>query len=442
MRILHTIVTAYNAPGEETPYALFTIQDVTDSTARIKEYNLLHNKLKDEIQQRKEAESKMLIAKEEAEKANDAKSSFLSQMSHELRTPMNSILGFTQLMQMDPENPLNEPQSYNLERVVSAGNHLLALINEVLDLAKIEAGKIELKMEPVSMQKILQEVVSLSQPSALKNNVLLNITSLQQPDVFINGDYLRVKQVLLNLVSNAIKFNKPEGSVNVYFSNKTEGKTTISVTDTGSGLSPENLSKLFTPFERFEAGSTSIEGTGIGLTISQKLAQAMQGTIEVVSTLGKGSTFSLELPVFIKPTLEKFAGVTPVSTSKATITAGKKILYIEGIYENIELVRQILLSQPNYQFIYASEAMKGVEMAFSEAPDLILMDINMPGMNGLDAFAKLAEKIETKSIPVVALSADAMGTDVKKAMDMGFHSYITKPIDVATFLQSLARILE
>jgi PAS domain S-box-containing protein len=442
LRILHTIVTAYKAPHEETPYALFTIQDVTDSTARIKEYNLLHNQFKDEIRQRKEAESKMLKAKEEAEKANEAKSSFLSQMSHELRTPMNSILGFTQLMQMDPENPLSEQQSHNLERVTSAGNHLLALINEVLDLSKIEAGKIDLKMESVSMQKILQEVVSLSQPSALQNNVSLNITGLQQPDVFINGDYLRIKQILLNLVSNAIKFNKPEGSVNVYFFNKTEGTTTISVADTGSGLSPENVSKLFTPFERFEAGSTSIEGTGIGLTISQKLALAMQGGIEVVSALGKGSTFSLELPVFVKPPLENPAGVTPVSTAKATNTTGKKILYIEDIYENIELVRQILLSQPNYQFIYALDAMKGVEMALSESPDLILMDINMPGMSGLDAFAKLAEKIETKSIPVVALSADAMGADVKKAMDIGFYSYITKPIDVANFLQCMTRILE
>jgi PAS domain S-box-containing protein len=441
LRILHTIVTPYLMSGEEAPYALFTIQDVTDQTSRVKEYNLLHKNLMVEIQQRKEAESKMLKAKQEAEKANLAKSTFLSQMSHELRTPLNSILGFSQLMQIDSQNPLNGQQNENLNHAISAGKHLLELINEVLDLAKIEAGKITLKMTPVLIQNVVNEVVSLSQPATLPNNISLNVSGLDQPDLFINGDYLRIKQILLNLISNAIKFNKPNGSVNIHFSVVENEKLILRVEDTGSGFSPENLLRLFTPFERFEAGNTPIEGTGIGLTISKKLAQAMNGDITVTSTLGEGSIFSLELlivdPTPIEPPAEDKSVLSPTGNN----TASKKILYIEDIQENIELVRQIISSQPNYQLVCALNGVKGLAMALSESPDLILMDINMPGMSGLDVFKKLAEKIETQSIPVIALSADAMEADIQKALDMGFHSYVTKPINVINFLKTIERIL-
>ncbi|MBT5026799.1 MAG: hypothetical protein HOM97_00235 [Nitrospina sp.] len=262
---------------------------------------MLHKNLMIEIQQRKEAESSMLKAKQEAEKANLAKSTFLSQMSHELRTPLNSILGFSQLMQIDSQNPLNGQQNENLNHVISAGKHLLELINEVLDLAKIEAGKITLKMTPVLIQNVVNEVVTLSQPATLPNNISLNISGLDQPDLFINGDYLRIKQILLNLISNAIKFNKPNGSVDIHFSVVENEKLMLRVEDTGSGFSPENLLRLFTPFERFDTGNTNIKGTGIGLTISKKLAQAMNGDITVTSTLGEGSTFPLEL-LIVGPT--------------------------------------------------------------------------------------------------------------------------------------------
>lgn len=441
LRILHTIVTPYKNPGDNTLYALFTIEDVTEQTFRINEYNSLHKILQDEIKQRKEAENKMLKAKEEAENANNAKSGFLSQMSHELLTPLNSILGFSQLMQIDSENPLSKQQSANLDKVISAGKHLLELVNEVLDLAKIEAGKIDLNMAPVHVQQVLQKVIALSQPSAKKNEVTLNITGPLQPDIFFEVDYLRIRQILLNLISNAIKFNKPKGSVNVCFTNEINGKIRISVEDTGGGISPENLSRLFTPFEQLEAENTSIEGTGIGLTISQKLAEAMQGSIEVNSTLGKGSIFAVEFRACPGSPIKTSANDAPAPPTKQANSGIKRILYIEDIQTNIELVRQILSSRPKYQFTYALNAMKGIEVALTEPPDLILMDINMPEMDGLTAFGILAEKPETQSIPVIALTADAMGADIKKAMDMGFNSYITKPINVVKFLKTIDSIL-
>ena len=440
LRVLHTIVTPYKVPGSESSCALFTIQDLTDQTSRIREYNSLHKKLKEEIQQRTKAEIKMVKVKEDAEKANNAKSNFLAQMSHELRTPLNSILGFAQLLQLDSDNPLNEQQIQNLEKVSSAGNHLLELINEVLDLSKIEAGKIQLKIEPVETHKILQEVISLIQPSAKDSEISLNVSNLQQPEIFVEGDYLRVKQILLNLISNAVKFNKPKGSVTVSITPIDEN-IRVSVEDTGPGISPDNLSRLFTPFERLRVEDTQVEGTGIGLTISKKLAQAMKGDIEVVSTLGTGSTFSLMLPAAIKPQVGAPAKEVHSISVEQQSTGVKKILYIEDIITNIELVRQVLLRRPNYKFSYSLHAVKGIEMALDEPPDLILMDIHLPEMDGLTAFEKLAEKPETKSIPVIALTADAMGPDIQKALDMGFHDYVTKPINIDKFLTILDKIL-
>ncbi len=441
LRILHTIVTSYKAPDDNETYALFTIQDVTDHTFRINEYNSLHKKLMDEIQQRKEAEIRLLKAKEEAEKANNAKSSFLSQMSHELRTPLNSILGFTQLLRVDSENPLNKQQLENVNKVLSAGDHLLELVNEMLDLAKIESGKIYFKMAPVLVREVLLEVITLSQPAADKNEITINIDGPLQTDIFINADYLRIKQILLNLLSNAIKFNKPKGTVNVLFSSEANGKVKIRVEDTGIGISEENLSRLFDPFERFDAERTSIQGTGIGLTISQKLVKAMNGNIEVKSTLGKGTTFVLEFMTCSDSLLKNLTEKAPNTPSIKSNSDIKKILYIEDIQTNVDLVKQIISNCPGYQLDFSLSPIKGIEMALNNPPDLILMDINMPEMSGLTAFGKLAEKNETKTIPVVALTADAMGPDVKKAMDMGFHSYITKPINVVNFLKSIESIL-
>ncbi|MBT3921414.1 MAG: response regulator [Nitrospina sp.] len=441
LRILHTIVTSYKAPEEVTPYALFTIQDVTNQTFQIREYNSLHKKLKEEIQQRKEAENKILKAKQEAEKANRAKSTFLSQMSHEFRTPLNSILGFTQLLQRDFKSPLNSQQSKNLERVAAAGKHLLGLINEVLDLATIEAGKTNFTPEPVHIQAVLQEVVSLSQPSTKTNKIFLNIEGTQQSDIFIEADYLRIRQVFFNLISNAIKFNKPQGSVYVRFANTGNGKIRIYVEDTGVGISEEDLPRLFNPFERFGTGSTFVEGTGIGLTICRNLVESMGGQIKVVSALGKGSTFTLEFPVLNNQRGEVPAKGLSVAPGKELSLKEKRILYIEDIDTNIELVRQILLDRPNYQLIHSLSASRGIEIALNETPDLILMDINMPEMDGLTAFNKLAEKPETKSIPVIAVSADAMGTDIEKALNIGFRSYITKPINVDKFLETIDSLL-
>lgn len=435
LRILHSIVTPHKVQDKKPAYALFTIQDVTDATQRIQKYDSLNKELKNEILRRQQVENKILNDKMKAQKANDAKSMFLSQLSHEFRTPLNSILGFTQLIMMDTLSPLSKIQRDNLDKVATSGYHLLELINEVLDLAKIEARKIKLTMEPVHLQKVLQEVVSLNQPLAKQMEISLGITCPEKPDIYIYGDYLRIKQILINLISNAIKFNHSKGSVNVTYSNNIKGSIKINVEDTGVGISSEDIPRLFTPFERFKAENSSISGTGIGLTIAHKLAKAMEGSLDTTSILGKGSTFSLSLPVAFDPqegnTSEK-PSYNPVENIKMT---KKKILYIEDIKANIELVKQILKARPHCLFRHAVNGTSGIELALNDVPDLILMDINMPGIDGLTAFKNLSEHPKTKLIPVIAISADAMESDIKHAMDLGFHSYITKPIDVNNFLK-------
>jgi signal transduction histidine kinase len=402
----------------------------------------LENRVKERTSSLEEANSKLLAAKEIAESANKAKSTFLSKMSHELRTPIHAILGFTQLLQMDQKNPLVDYQNENMERVSSAGNHLLKLINEVLDLSKVDSGKIDLNIETLDLIPIVDNVFSISQSLANEKNISLKYEEIPREGCFVEIDVLRFKQAVLNLISNAIKYNKLNGSVVVSYKKQKNGKMRLGFQDTGHGIAEDQMDKIFQPFERFDVDVDQIEGTGIGLTISKRIIETMGGTIGFESVIDEGSFFYIDVPVSDKrPTSMKIE--TPPDSTPASVATNRKkvVLYIEDIPANIDLVRQVLTHRPHIELLSAPNALEGIEMAKTITPDLVLMDIHLPGMNGLEAFKKLQIFEATRNIPVIALTADAMDSDAKKALDMGFYSYITKPIDVSFFLETIDKVL-
>ena len=382
-------------------------------------------------------------AKSAAEKANLAKSDFLSSMSHELRSPLNAILGFAQLM--ESATPLPTPgQAARIAQILQAGWHLLKLINEILDLAVIESGKVSLSLEPVSLADVMSECQAMMEPQAQQRGIRMTFPVFDDP-TFVWADRTRLKQIVINLLSNAIKYNKEQGTVVVDCAVETSKRTRISVTDTGAGLVPEKLAQLFQPFNRLGQEASGVPGTGIGLVVTKQLAELMDGVLGVESNDGAGSVFWIELLSTAAPALVVGGGEPSTAApqpDRLSDTRVRTLLYIEDNPANMMLVEQLIDQRPDIRLVKAVNGIIGVELARSQQPDVVLMDINLPGLSGIEALKILHDDPATTHIPVVALSANAMPRDIAKGMDAGFFRYLTKPIKVVEFMDTLNAALE
>jgi PAS domain S-box-containing protein len=377
-----------------------------------------------------------------ADKANQAKSEFLSSMSHELRSPLNAILGFAQLMESGQPTP-TPAQAGSIDQILKAGWYLLELINEVLDLALIESGRLSMSLEPVSLLEVLLDCQTMIEPLATKRGIELNFPVFSDP-CFVEADRTRVKQVFVNLLSNAIKYNRVNGTVDVTFKAIDHERLHISVRDTGEGLSAAKLTQLFQPFNRLGQEDSDEEGTGIGLVVSKRLVELMGGSIGAHSAPGVGSEFWIELNMAIAH-VHDLTPVTPLLSPTTQPLDGAQVrtlLYVEDNLANMELVAQLIARRADMRLLRATDGVRGIAMARAHLPDVILMDINLPGINGVQALGLLREDPLTRHIPVLALSANAMPRDIERGLDAGFYRYLTKPIKIGEFMEALDQGLE
>lgn len=401
-----------------------------------------------DITERKHAEEALNQAKDAAEEsrrvaeaASGAKSEFLSRMSHELRTPMNAILGFAQLLEMSHKEPLSSIQKERVRQIAKGGQHLLDLINEILDISRIEANRVQISPEPVSVRESIQEVLDLTVPLAVKRHIQV-VTKFDNINAnpFVMADRQRFKQVLLNLLGNAVKYNYDGGSVIIACESTPVNKWRISISDSGPGISQENLTRLFTPFERLEPDRPNIEGTGLGLVLAKRLVEMMQGQIGVDSMVGRGSTFWVELPSTESPVerLERMGGTGGLP---AISTRARKILYVEDNIANFELIQQVLADYSQIKLLWATDAKTGLETALGHRPNLILLDLHLGGTDGAEVLQQLKQDKRTAGIPVVVVSADATSGQVERLISMGAEAYLTKPLNVKHFIRLIEESL-
>ena len=392
----------------------------------------------------KEQNEELKRARSAAEKANLAKSDFLSSMSHELRSPLNAILGFAQLMNSDTPPP-TPSQTASIDQILHAGWYLLELINEILDLAQIESGKFALSSEPTSLSEVMAECQAMIEPLGQKRGINMTFPRFDLP-CFVEADRTRLKQILINLLSNAIKYNQTNGSVEVEVirGNSSPERVRISVRDTGAGLPPEMLAQLFQPFNRLGQERSGEEGTGIGLVMSKRLVELMGGEIGVESTVDEGSSFWFELNAAVAPQLDADIAA-PAADPQSKAQRGallRTLLYVEDNPANLKLIEQLIARRADMRLLSATDGTRGIQLARANQPEVILMDINLPGISGIEALKILREDAATAHIPVVALSANAMPRDVEKGLQAGFFRYLTKPIKVNEFMQTLDAVME
>jgi signal transduction histidine kinase/ActR/RegA family two-component response regulator len=394
----------------------------------------LERRVEERTAQLAAAKEAMKLAKKEAERANRAKSDFLSRMSHDLRTPLNAVLGFAQLLDMDN---LTTDQRESVLQILEAGRHLLGLMNEVLDISRIEAGHLSLSPEPVSVSDTIEQAVKLVRPLATPRRIEIDVLPQNGADRHVQADRQRLNQILLNLVSNAIKYNRAGGRVTLSSSDTPDGRVRINVTDTGAGIRPEKLDLLFKPFERLGADQTGIEGTGLGLALSRGLAEAMDGIVGVESTVDVGSTFWVELAGATAPDSAARVHAAPDHVEPQHAATGT-VLYIEDNASNVRLVERVMgQRRPGITLLTANDGETGIAVALEKHPGLIFLDLHLPDTPGEEVLRRLWADPRTRQIPVAVLSADATSNQSRRLLAAGATAYLTKPLDVSKLLALL-----
>jgi PAS domain S-box-containing protein len=425
-------LTALRRNGEEFPIEL-TIWSSGGENDRT------FNAFIRDITDRKRAELAVQQAQLEAEDANRAKSEFLSRMSHDLRTPLNAVLGFAQLLSADA---LNDSQRECVNQIVKGGGHLLDLINEVLDIARIESGRLSLSPEPVDVHDLVQHSVELVRPLAEQRGIRLVVDASTIPSRPAVADRQRLSQILLNLLSNAVKYNLQGGAVTLSFEEQADSRIRINVTDTGAGIAPEKLQLLFQPFERLGAETTSIEGTGLGLTLSRGLAEAMGGSLGVRTAVDRGSTFWVELASTEAPLAAgREAPLPPTSLAPRSSGGPAVVLYIEDNTSNVRLISRLLGSRPSVTLLHAADGETGLRIARERKPEAIFLDLHLPDISGEEVLRRLWDDPHLRRIPVVVLSADATPNQIRRLIASGAKAYLTKPLDLSVVLSTLDRAL-
>ena len=399
------------------------LEDIIESRTKLLQETV--TLMQHENDERVKTQALLISAKEDAENANLSKSQFLSRMSHELRTPLNAILGFSQLIKLKEEN--NIVSSHN-DEILLAGNHLLTMISDILDLSRVEEGSLTLSVSDVPLKQIINESISLVEHKLDFRNILIHNLIDKDDVTLVSVDKTRLKEVVVNILTNAIKYNVDNGLISIGYRAIEKGQIRIYVSDTGKGLSEEEQEMIFEPFNRLGAEYTDIEGVGIGLTISKKLMGVMGGSISLESEKGKGTTFNIDCPIGkIKKINEHKESMIDLADEDLLYN----VLYVEDNKSNQNLVENLFAEFPNIHLDILSTAEEGLTAIESEYFDLIILDINLPGMDGYRALDKIKRDAKTKDIPVVALSASASADDIKKGLKAGFNKYITKPIVIS-----------